>query len=265
VRDPKLFARIVTDNFLGETLSDSKMAGNPYTWDRTDWKLPNDFQVSRDFPSLTTWTGNLSGVLLNQSFRHERARTNIGEASLHDNFQIGNNANNATIQMQGRSSPSAENSANSGVVLHQTPLHYLKDILPDTPHNIYIIHALRRYRDEMTHRLFQENPHHRSTESYTNNKKALWFLLKQLTLPNYIYFNQIIALLYTLPFKCDDLDGQTSDINDTIRIIRDDNGEHSCCIPYITTNSETFNDSQASIICRSPRRVSNLGLHRSCD
>jgi hypothetical protein len=76
----------------------------------------------------------------------------MGEASFHDNFQMEKNANNATIQMQGRSSPSAENSSNSGVVLHQTPLHYLKDILPDTPHNIYIIHALRRYRDEMTHR-----------------------------------------------------------------------------------------------------------------
>ena len=75
----------------------------------------------------------------------------------------------------------------------------------------------------------------------------------------------MIALLYTLPFKYGDLDDQTSDINDIIRIIRDDDGEHGCCTPYITTNSDSFNHSQASIKCRSPRRVSNLGLHRSCD
>jgi hypothetical protein len=35
---------------------------------------------------------------------------------------------------------------------------------------------------------------------------------------DYIHFNKMISLLYTLPFKHDDLDAQTSDINDVIRI-----------------------------------------------
>jgi hypothetical protein len=94
---------------------------------------------------------------------------------------------------------------------------------------------------------------------HNNNKLSLRFILKQLISSRYLFFDEIIALLYTLPYKSDDLDGQTSDINDVIRIIRDDDGKHS--IPYIKTN----NDSQASIDSNLPSRVSCQKPNRSAD
>ena len=72
-------------------------------------------------------------------------------------------------------------------------------------------------------------------------------------------------LLYTLPFKFDGLDAQTSDINDIIRIIREDKVTNSYSIPYITTNNENFNNSQSSVKRSSPSKVSNQKSYRSCD
>lgn len=69
-------------------------------------------------------------------------------------------------------------------------------------------------------------------------------------------------LLYTLPFKFDDLDAQTSDI---IRIIREDKVTNSYSIPYITTNNENFNYSQSSVKRSSPSKVLNRKSYRSCD
>ena len=122
------------------------------------------------------------------------------------------------------------NHENSRDVANETHFHYLKNILPETPHNIHIRHALRQYRDEMSQRILHENPYNASTESYNNNKISLRFLLKQLSSSECLYFKQMSDLLYTLPFKFDDLDAQTSDINDIIRIIREDKVTNSYSI-----------------------------------
>jgi hypothetical protein len=229
-------------------------------------------QVRRDFPSLQTWAANLSGVLLNQSFRHERMKNNTEQEFPHVNQHIFNNENYNSMQNVAISSQCEESRLNNDEtppknnrIGNQTALNFLNDSLPNTPHNVHIIHALRTYRDEITQRLSLENPYHRKTITHNNNKLSLRFILQQLISSRYLFFDEIIALLYTLPFKSDDLDGQTSDINDVIRIIRDENGKHTCSIPYIKTNNDDFNDSQASIDSNLPSRVSCQKPNRSAD
>ena len=106
------------------------MEGNPYTWDRTDWKLPYDFEVSRDFPSLEIWTQNLSGVSLNLAFRHERARNNIGQELQEENNDMRNNDRDTPRQNNDINNHIEVNHVNNRDVANETHFEYLKNILP---------------------------------------------------------------------------------------------------------------------------------------
>lgn len=196
---------------------------------------------------------------MNQSFRRERTRNNITQ-ELQDEVNENNSSesDNKTTSFEGNRPPSA-------IKRFESVYHFIKDSMPETTHNIHIIHALRNYRDQMTERLLNENPYHKSTESYENNKISIRFLLKHLTTPDYKFYKEMNDLLHTMPLKYDDLDGQTSDINDVIRIIREDSGEQSPTIPYLTTNNEMFNNSQASVKHSAPGTVSSSKPQRSID
>ena len=71
IRDTHQFAKAVTNLFLGFTLKDPKLDGNPWIWDEEDWNLPANFNISRDFPSIEIWQIKINSVLLGLCFRHK--------------------------------------------------------------------------------------------------------------------------------------------------------------------------------------------------
>ena len=117
---------------------------------------------------------------LNLAFRHERARVNIQQDFQEENIDIINNESATSIQRNELLNQPKQHHQISREIAHESPLHFLKSILPDTPHNIYIVHAIRQYNNEMSRRLNTEDSYYKTTESYRNNKISLRFLLNKL-------------------------------------------------------------------------------------
>ena len=82
IRDIKLFASEATDKFMGKTMNDTILEGNPFLWASNDWELPEDFQVCNDFPGLSVWEANMTAGVLNLCFRHEKSKSNLEKLRL---------------------------------------------------------------------------------------------------------------------------------------------------------------------------------------
>lgn len=57
--------------FVGSTILDVPLDGNPWSWDNNTWNLIDDFDISRDFPTIEVLQEQIPSVMLDLCFRHK--------------------------------------------------------------------------------------------------------------------------------------------------------------------------------------------------
>lgn len=268
IRDVKIFASEVTDKFLGRTMNDAILEGNPFVWVSEEWQLPEDFQVCDDFPDLNVWTANLSAAMLNLCFRHESSRSNLEKEVLKRNEESKNEEEENDM---GEDMNQHGYNGQEGIYRVNRSIHNLiLDEFPQVPHHVIITETVRQFGDALTIKLRSEIPNFSSTDIYRNNKKSLRFILEQLSSSKFVFHNELCSALYVFPLKSTQILNQVSNINDGIRIIRHLSNGQLKFQPYVKINDEDFDNSQDTVTSNSQEQVENTTVSatkstRSCD
>ena len=84
--------------------------------------------------------------------------------------------------------------------------------------------------------------------NYINNGRSFRYILRQLSSNEMEFHDITMLLLYALPSKRLDMEGQISDINDVIRHIREQSSVTKLSINYIKMFDTEFDNSQQSYV-----------------
>ena len=271
IRDIKLFASEATDKFMGKTMNDTILEGNPFLWASNDWELPEDFQVCNDFPGLSVWEANMTAGALNLCFRHEKSKSNLEKLRLEKKNEKDKNENSEEKDDVEEGINEYEKNEQNEADYDRRRVHrMITDEFPQAPHHILIAESLRQFIDSLTTKLVEENPNFRTTDTYRNNKKSLRFVLEQLSSSRFAFHHEVCSILYAFPLKSTDTNFQVSNINDCIRTIRNLGSGELKFLPYVKTNFACFDNSQDTLGSDSQKQVYDTKINtnkstRSCD
>ena len=84
--------------FVGSTILDIPLKGNPWKWENNAWNLMDQFDISTDFPTIDVLQEHMSSVILNLCFRHKNQKDYENESkeikNIENNSMRAQNHNN---------------------------------------------------------------------------------------------------------------------------------------------------------------------------
>lgn len=201
-----------TDKFLGKTVNDVIMEGNPFLWVSDDCQLPENFEVCNNFPTLNVWAANMSGAMLNLCFRHESSRESLVRAKLKQTER--NTSKEEKDEIEEEFDQQRYNEEEEINPIGMSNHRMIIKEFPQVPHHVIIAESLREFMNTLTIKLINQNPDFRSTAAYKNNKQSVRFILEQSCSQRFVFHNELCTTLYTFPLKYPNIYRQVSNIND---------------------------------------------------
>lgn len=94
IENPRYYAQIATDLFMGNGANVTCLEGNPWQWSSNAWHLKIEFDIKRDFPIISVWVTIMSPASLKMCFRHNTSDQNITRNQDHDSPIENNSSGN---------------------------------------------------------------------------------------------------------------------------------------------------------------------------
>jgi hypothetical protein len=162
----------------------------------------------------------LNAVIRNQCFTHIQPKNQ--QQPLNSRDESNDNGIGENINKNIRKNDNNNNDQFSDTD-ETIPYHLSDEYLSKNPHNVLIAEALRSIKSNLTHHnvVTKKNAEYRQSEHYINNRVTFDYLLEQVTLPKYYFFDLICSSLYPL-YLDKEMHRKVRIINDCVRIIRHD-------------------------------------------